>query len=148
MPTVNRKPLAIFSFGVIVLLLAALILTVPRLLAARPAPADMASQSFAIYLVEGQISPAVAAVSAPHLLALREPPLLTIEDVIWSDQGSHNLKLTEQAASRLGRLEVPTSGRPFVLVLDGQPAAVGAFWTSVSSQSFDQAVVVDNLLAS
>lgn len=105
-----------------------------------PAPTDLA-----FYLLEKDMRAAEAARWHPGALALQRTPLLTLEDLLRYDPQEAELALTQNAARRLAELSVPVSGLPFVVTLAGRPCCLGAFWTSLSSLSFDQAVVI-NLL--
>jgi hypothetical protein len=118
------------------------------LLASRLAPpAPRADSSLAFHLLDGRLNAAQAAARPPFLLLqhLQSGPLLTLADITFYDPETFELGLTPAAVERLARLEVPMSGLPFVVLLNGWPAFTGAFWSSLSSQSFEQAVVIDVL---
>ena len=50
---------------------------------------------------------------------------------------THEIELTAKAYERVMQLEAPTSGKSFVVCVDKGPIYWGAFWTPMSSQSFD-----------
>jgi hypothetical protein len=110
------------------------------------APDLTASTHLAFYLLEKDLNAAEAARWHPGALALQRTPLLTLDDILRYDPQKAELTLTQSAARRLVVLTVPVSGLPFVVTLAGRPCCLGAFWTSLSSLSFDQAVVIDLLL--
>ncbi len=100
---------------------------------------------FAIYLVQG-MTPAEIVGADPSTLQVEGEPVLASDDIIAYDGETHEMQLTAAAAERLGTLQVPTSGLPFVACVGGEPIYGGAFWTGFSSQSFD-GIVIDVLAA-
>jgi hypothetical protein len=127
------------------LALAALALLVARLVPERPVPPP--GSTLSVHLLEGSLTPAQAARIHPTLLASRMErfPLLDLEDITAYDLSTYEFWLTAEAAARLGKLSVPVSGLPFMIALNGSPRFSGAFWTALSSQSFDDAVVIEVL---
>ncbi len=120
--------------------------TTPAPAAARvKAPAEVreepAKPAFALYLLRDSTVSGAAAARVPlDDLRLQAAPLLTIDDVVAYDWDAHILALTEPAANRLPQ-RVETHGTPFVIVVAEQRIYLGAFWTSMSSQSFDHPVI-------
>ncbi|MBN1643856.1 MAG: hypothetical protein JW856_03465, partial [Dehalococcoidales bacterium] len=49
---------------------------------------------------------------------------------------THEIKLTDEAYERITNLEVPVTGKSFVVCVDGGSIYWGAFWTPISSISF------------
>jgi hypothetical protein len=90
---------------------------------------------FAIYLTRGDILPA----QMPPLdkVELAEQPFIALNDIISYNSQTYELKLAASAFERLSQLQVPVSGKPFVICVDHQPVYWGAFWTPISSISFD-----------
>jgi hypothetical protein len=68
---------------------------------------------------------------------IADKPLLSLNDIISYSRNTHQIELTTEAAARLERLQVPTSGKAFVVCVDRQPVYWGAFWAGYSSQSFE-----------
>jgi len=66
-----------------------------------------------------------------------EEPVISMQDIITYNSQTHELKLTKNAYERISKLEVPVRGRSFVACVDGNPVYWGAFWTPISSMSFD-----------
>ena len=57
--------------------------------------------------------------------------------VITYNAQTHELKLTASAFERICELEVPVEGKSFMVCVDREPIYFGAFWTPISSISFD-----------
>jgi hypothetical protein len=90
---------------------------------------------FAIYLTEGDIPP--DRMPALSHIDIAEPPIISMPDITTYNAQTHELKLTASAFERMAQLEVPVSGRSFVVCVDREPIYWGAFWTPISSISFD-----------
>ena len=92
-------------------------------------------EGFAIYLTKQDIPPAqIEALSHVHLA---DQPVISSGDVITYNAQTHEIKLTDEAFERISELEVPVEGRAFMVCVDRQSIYWGAFWTPVSSISFD-----------
>ncbi len=92
-------------------------------------------EGFAIYLTEQDISPAQMEVMS-HV-NLTDQPVISSEDIIAYNAQTHEMKLTDQAFERICELEVPVQGRAFIVCVNKQSIYWGAFWTPISSISFD-----------
>ena len=92
-------------------------------------------EGFAIYLTREDIAP--DRMEALSHVDIADQPIISIEDVITYDAQTHELKLTDKAYERVCQLEVPVRGKSFLVCVDKRPIYWGAFWTSVSSISFD-----------
>jgi hypothetical protein len=97
--------------------------------------AAVKGEGFAIYLTEQDILPTQMEVLS-HV-NLTDQPLISSEDVITYNAQTHEIKLTDQAFERTCELEVPVEGRAFMVCVDKEPIYWGAFWTPISSISFD-----------
>jgi hypothetical protein len=73
---------------------------------------------------------------------LQPEPLLTMSDIVSYDAATHVFTLTTQATERLAALDVPIMGPAFVLTVAGEPIYGGAFWTPLSSASYDGVVIM------
>lgn len=100
---------------------------------------------FALYLLAEDIPP--SEVPPRSHLELAESPVVSTRDIVSYSRASHTMELTPGAYERILELEVPTSGRVFVVAVDGQPIYWGAFWTPVSSMSFDGVTILSLLPA-
>jgi hypothetical protein len=92
-------------------------------------------EGFAIYLTKGDIPP--TQMDALSHVDIAEAPVIGLNDIITYNAQNHELKLTASAFDRITKLEVPVRGRSFVVCVDKQPLYWGAFWTPISSISFD-----------
>jgi hypothetical protein len=92
-------------------------------------------EGFAIYLTRDDIPPAQMPVLSHFEIA--EQPLIAIGDIITYDRQNHQMTLTAAASERIAALKVPVRGRSFAVCVDRHPFYWGAFWTPVSSMSFD-----------
>ena len=92
-------------------------------------------EGFAIYLLAEDIP----ASGMPPLsnVELADEPFISLKDIISYKQTTHEIELAETASQRVAELEVPLSGKVFVVCVNRQPVYWGAFWTPISSMSFD-----------
>jgi hypothetical protein len=90
---------------------------------------------FAIFLTDGDIPP--GQMEALSHVDITEQPIVSTEDVITYNAQTHELELTASSFERISRLEVPVGGKSFVVCVDRSPVYWGAFWTPISSISFD-----------
>jgi len=100
-------------------------------------------EGFAIYLTEGDI-PASKMPVLSHV-DLAEQPVISTRDIVSYNVITHEIILTADAFVRVSSLDVPTSGRSFMVCIDRQPIYWGAFWTPLSSQSFDGITIMKPL---
>ena len=114
------------------------------LLAACAGPATPPSEGFAIYLLAEKLPPAEVARADLGTLKLEGEPILSTEDIVAYISGTHQITLTPSAMERLGQLKVPVSGAgiPFVVCVDKEPIYRGAFWSPLSSLSFDGVAIM------
>jgi hypothetical protein len=103
------------------------------LVACRPA------EGFAIYQLKSGIKP--GSVEAMNPANLLDTPLIASQDIVFYDKTTHSIDLTDEAFKRVSALRPPTSGSPFTVCVDGKPVYTGAFWTPISSASFDGVVI-------
>jgi hypothetical protein len=92
-------------------------------------------EGFAIYLTRDNIPP--SQMEALSHVEIASSPVIAEDDIIYYNSQTHELKLTPAAFQRISALEVPTSGKSFVVCVDKGPVYWGAFWVTYSSQSFD-----------
>jgi len=90
---------------------------------------------FAIYLTRDDIPP--AHMGALSHIEIADEPLISMDDVVAYHVATHEIILTSKAFNRVASLEVPVSGTSFVVCVDKSPLYWGAFWTPLSSLSFD-----------
>ncbi|MBN1693022.1 MAG: hypothetical protein JW845_05655 [Dehalococcoidales bacterium] len=94
-----------------------------------------ASEGFAIYLTRDDIP--VSQMEKLSHVVIADEPVISIDDIISYGRQNHEIKLTPDAYERVMSLQVPTSGKSFVVCVNKSPVYWGAFWPPVSSQSFD-----------
>ncbi len=92
-------------------------------------------EGFAIYLTRDNISPEKMKMLSHVDIA--DQPIISLQDIITYNAQTHELKLTDTAFKRIFQLQVPTSGKSFIVCVDKNRVYWGAFWTPISSQSFD-----------
>jgi hypothetical protein len=91
-------------------------------------------EGFAIYLTKGDIAPSQMPTSTNIEIGEQ---IITDNDIVSYNTQTHEMKLTVEAFKRLSALEVPVSGKSFVVCVDRKAIYWGAFWTPISSISFD-----------
>lgn len=92
-------------------------------------------EGFAIYLTRDNLP--VDRMEAQSHIAIAETPVIVSDDIIYYDWEKHEMNLTTEAWGRLNAVKVPMNGTPFLVCVDKNPVYWGAFWTPVSSQSFE-----------
>ena len=92
-------------------------------------------EGFAIYLTKEDIPP--AEMEALSHVDIADQPIISIGDIITYNAQTHELKLTGAAFERISQLEVPIQGKSFIVCVDKEPIYWGAFWTPISSMSFN-----------
>ena len=93
------------------------------------------AEGFAIYLTQKDIPP--AKMEALSHVELSDQPIASAEDIITYNAQTHEMKLTPSAFERIFELDVPVTGRSFMVCINKEPIYWGAFWTPISSISFD-----------
>jgi hypothetical protein len=126
------KPITAIIIG-IVLVLSILVSSICATSEGMVTPSN--DEGFAIYLTKQDIPP--AQMEALSHVNLTDQPVISAEDVITYNAQTHEIKLTDEAFERISELEVPVEGRSFMVCVDKQPIYWGAFWTPISSISFD-----------
>jgi len=100
---------------------------------------------FALFLLaDDRPATALASVSLADL-PLHDEPLLTDEDLAWYDEATHEMELTPDGYARLQQVfptPVRVDGIPFVVCVGRERIYAGAFWTPVSSLSYDGVVIM------
>ncbi len=99
---------------------------------------------FAIYLLKERMTGVQAQKVALDALPIGERIIAT-GDIVSYSQASNEIELTPQAYARVQALFKPpvqVAGIPFIACVGNQRIYMGAFWTFVSSQSFDGVVIL------
>jgi hypothetical protein len=92
-------------------------------------------EGFAIYLTKEDIPP--DQMEALSHIEITDQPIISLGDIIAYNAQTHELQLTDEAFERIYQLEVPVRGKSFLVCIDKGPIYWGAFWTPISSMSFD-----------
>jgi len=100
-------------------------------------------EGFAVYLTEGDVPPSQMEMLSRVNIAGQ--PVVSARDIISYNVITHEVLLTADAFDRISRLDVPVRGRSFVVCVDRQPVYWGAFWTPISSMSFDGVTIMKPL---
>jgi hypothetical protein len=118
--------------GHIAVIATAILVCVPLVLSGCSTPNH---EGFAIFLTKGDIPP----VKMPALGHVEgaEQPLIALIDIVTYNAQTHELKLTPSAFERISSLAVPVEGKSFIVRVDNKFIYWGAFWTPISSISFD-----------
>jgi hypothetical protein len=97
-------------------------------------------EGFALYLPAKEVP--VSLLPALSHIEIAEAPLISEADILSYSGDIHQIELTSEAYDRIVDLDVPVSGRVFVVCVDHHPAYTGAFWTPISSISFNGVVIL------
>jgi len=87
---------------------------------------------YAIYVVQG-MSPLDAVKLDINKLPLETSPILTDRQIVNYNWRSHEFELYNDILTQRLHGKVPLTGKPFVVIAEGQRIYVGAFWTPISS---------------
>jgi hypothetical protein len=71
------------------------------------------SEGFAIYLTREDISP--AKMEALSHVELSDQPIISVEDIITYNAQTHEMKLTPSAFERINELDIPVTGKSFIV---------------------------------
>ena len=122
------------SLPVIVLLIA------PILMGCIPSEAT----GFSIHLLADEVPATELSIADLTDLELQEEPILSGDDIIRYSRDTHEIELTAEAYQRIQQLftlPAKVRGIPFVVCVGADRIYAGAFWTPVSSISFDGVVI-------
>lgn len=100
-------------------------------------------EGFAIYLTKNDIPP--PGMPALSHVDIAEYPVISMDDIVSYSEKTHEISLTPESYQRISKLEVPVQGRSFVVCVNSSPIYWGAFWTPISSLSFDGVVIMKPL---
>lgn len=92
---------------------------------------------FAIYLTAKEMNGAGILRADLSTLELQDQPAISSEEIISYEAKTRELRLIPEALKRLSESKVPLDGRAFVACAEGRPLFVGAFWSYLSSLSYE-----------
>jgi hypothetical protein len=132
----------LFLPGLVLLVLAALSFVGGCNKAAQEADtqgSQAAGEGFALYLLAGDVKPS----DLPRLshLQLAPAPILTADQIVSYSRDTHEIEVTSSAYQAIAALRVPVEGLAFAACVDGSPVYAGAFWTPISSLSYDGVII-------
>jgi hypothetical protein len=93
------------------------------------------AEGLAIYLTREDISPDKMATQSHINIA--DSPVIAMNDILAYNAQTYEFTLTDKAFERISQLEVPVRGKSFVVCVDRKILYWGAFWTPISSLSFN-----------
>lgn len=96
-------------------------------------PAD----EVAIYLPAQPMSGREILAADLNNLELQPEPLIPASEIVRYSASKHDLTLTLAGMTRLPGFKIPVNGMGFVICVGKKPIAAGAFWTPISSLSFE-----------
>ena len=96
---------------------------------------------FAIYLLPAETTVEQARSMDPAQAPLPDQPFLSEGDIVSYTWATHEIELAASALQRVQQLQVSVRGRVFVACVGRKPVYWGAFWTPISSVSFDGVVI-------
>ena len=78
---------------------------------------------------------------------IADKPVIGLDDIVSYNSTNHEITLTENGIKNITSLQVPTSGKSFLVCVNRSPIYWGAFWTPISSQSFSGVTIEIPLLS-
>lgn len=112
-----------------------------RTIGTPPTTPEFTDDEFSVYLVAQAITAHEMLQINLDELELEDSPIISLNDVVAYAPTTHEMQLTESAYERIGRLEVPVQGLPFVVCVGHERIYGGAFWASYSSLIYGGVVI-------
>lgn len=103
--------------------------------------------TFAIYLFSQDVPTAKLSQTDINELMLEDKPIISSDDIVSYDKTNHTIELTREASRRLQQIfpmPVKVDGIPFVVCVGNERIYTGAFWTLLSSLSYDGVVILQS----
>jgi hypothetical protein len=100
---------------------------------------------FAIYLLAQDLPATKLSQMDINQLTLEDKPIISSDDIVSYDQSSHTIELTQGAIDRIRQIfpmPVEVTGIPFVVCVGNERIYSGAFWTPLSSLSYDGVIIM------
>jgi hypothetical protein len=129
------------SFKMLIIMLLSILMVLPLLSGCSPLPSE---NNFAIYLT-GNAMP-FPSEATPAAIGLEGKPVISINDIVSYNQETHEIEVKPAAFERVKNLEVPVRGRTFAVCIGREAIYTGAFWTPISSISFDGIIIMKPIL--
>lgn len=96
-------------------------------------------EGFTIYMTKEDLKPAQIPILSHVDIA--EKPIIAKDDIITYNANTHEITLTANAFNRISKLDIPVNGKSFIVCVDKKAIYCGAFWTPISSISFDGVII-------
>lgn len=105
-----------------------------------PAPETPEGEGFAVYLLDPDVP--VSQMAVVSHIKIADEPIISPNDIVSYNRETHEIELDANSVEKLSGLQVPVNGRSFAVCVDRYPVYWGAFWTSISSFSFDGVTIM------
>jgi len=93
------------------------------------------AEGVAIYLTRDDVPP--SKMEALSHVDIAAEPVVSMQDIVSYDAQTHEIKLSDEGLEKIRTLDVPVSGKSFVVCVNKAAVYWGAFWVDVSSLSFN-----------
>jgi hypothetical protein len=104
---------------------------------------DSNDNGFAIYLLSQNVPATELSQIDLNRLTLETKPIISNDDIISYEKTNHTIELTQAAYTRVQKIfPIPVNGIPFVVCAGNERIYAGAFWTPISSISYDGVVIM------
>lgn len=97
-------------------------------------------EGFAIYLTKDDVL--VSQMEALSHVDIADEPIISIDDIVSYDWETHEIELTPTAFDRINVTPKDVFGNVFMVCVDKQPVYWGAFWSMLSSISFNGVTII------
>lgn len=101
--------------------------------------------NFAIYLLAQDIPATKLSQIDISQLILQNKPIIANDDIVSYDRSSYTIELTQGAYTRIRQIfpmPVKVDGIPFVVCVGKERIYTGAFWTPVSSLTYNGVIIM------
>ncbi len=95
-----------------------------------------------IYLTRTPLNGAAIRAADVSKLDQQDEPIIAAGDILAYHLQNHEIELSKQAMQRLYDLKIRVDGLGFVITADGKPVYGGAFWTALSSLSYEGVTIM------
>ncbi len=114
-----------------------LVLTLVLSLSACAPAASQREDGVAIYLPTQAMSGRDILAADLAKVVLQPEPIVAAKEIVYYSASDHDLVVLPAAIGRVSGLKVPVQGLGFVICDGSKPLVAGAFWTPISSLSFE-----------
>jgi hypothetical protein len=98
-----------------------------------------ADEGFAIYLTRDNVP--IDTMKILSHVEVEATPVISSGDIIAYLWETQEIQVTAEAWKKIQDIHPPTKGTPFIVCVNKSPVYWGAFWTPVSSQSFNGVII-------